>query len=110
MIPSLNVVHKNKNSFRYHGSVILNSLSIDIRDDTSLILVISKISSYKLNGYPCIISEAVVRTCSVKEVCRPSSCNSIKNTLPHRCFLKTFAKLLRYTLDPEIRSLLEVSK
>ena len=47
VIPSVNSVLNNKNSQRYLGSVIWNSLPIEIREDHSILSFVSKIKQWK---------------------------------------------------------------
>ena len=47
VIPSVNSVLKVKNSVRYFGSVVWNSLPIEIREDYSILSFVTKIKQWK---------------------------------------------------------------
>ena len=53
VIPSENSVLKDKNSLRYFGSVIWNSLPIEIREDHSISSFATKAKQWKPIPYPC---------------------------------------------------------
>ena len=55
VIPSVNSVLKGKNSLRYFGSVIWNSLPIEIREDHSISSFATKIKQWKPIACPCTI-------------------------------------------------------
>ena len=58
VIPSLNSVLKGKNSLRYFGSVIQNSLPIEIREDHSILSFVPKIKQWKSFAYPYTICKS----------------------------------------------------
>ena len=55
VVPSVNSVLKGKNSLRYFGSVIWNSLPIEIREDHSISSFVAKIKQWKSIACPCTI-------------------------------------------------------
>ena len=59
-IPSVNSVAKGKNSLRYFGSVIWNSLPIDIREDHSISSFVTKIKQWKPIACPCTICKSYI--------------------------------------------------
>ena len=58
VIPSVNSVLKGKNSLRYIGSVIWNSLPIEIREYHSISLFVTKIKQWKAIACPCTICKS----------------------------------------------------
>ena len=57
VIPLVNSVLKGKNSLRYFGSVIWNSLPIEIREDHSILSFATKIKQWKPIACPCTIGK-----------------------------------------------------
>ena len=55
VVPSVNSVFKGKNSLRYFGSVIWNSLPIEIREDHLILSFLTKIKQWKPITCPCTI-------------------------------------------------------
>ena len=55
VIPSVNSVLKGKKKLRYFGSVIWNSLPIEIREGHSIFSFVSKIKQWKPISCPCTI-------------------------------------------------------
>ena len=55
VIPSVNSILKGKNSLRNFGSVIWNSLPIEIREDHSILSFVTKIEQWKPIACPCTI-------------------------------------------------------
>ena len=55
VIPSVNSILKGKNSLRYFGSVIWNSLPIEIREDHLILSFLTKIKQWKPITCPCTI-------------------------------------------------------
>ena len=55
VIPLMNFVLKGKNSLRSFGSIIYNSLPIEIWEDHSISSFITKIKQWKPTAYPCTI-------------------------------------------------------
>ena len=51
-IPSENSDLEGKSFVRYLGSVISNSLPIEIREDHSILLFVTKIKQWKATAYP----------------------------------------------------------
>ena len=60
VIPSVNSVLKGKNSLRYFGSVIWNSLLIEIREDDSISSFVAKIKQWKPIACPCTICKSYI--------------------------------------------------
>ena len=60
VIPSVNSVLKGKNSLRYFGSVIWNSLPIEIREDHSISSFATKIKQWKPIACPCTICKSYI--------------------------------------------------
>ena len=60
VIPSVNSVLKGKNSLRYFGSIIQNSLPIEIREDHSISSFITKIKQWKPLACPCTICKSYI--------------------------------------------------
>ena len=60
VIPSVNTVLKGKSSLRYFGSVIWNSLPIEIREDRSISSIVTKIKQWKPIAYPCTICKSYI--------------------------------------------------
>ena len=58
--PSGNSVLKDINSLRYFGSIIRNSLLIEIRDDHSILSFLSKIKQWKPIACPCTICKSYI--------------------------------------------------
>ena len=61
VMPSLNFVLKEKSSLRYFGSIIWNSLPIEIREDHSISSFVTKIKQWKPIAYPCTICKSYIR-------------------------------------------------
>ena len=59
VIPSVNSILKGKNSLRYFGSVIWNSLPIEIREDHSISSFVTKIKQWKPIACPCTICKVI---------------------------------------------------
>ena len=59
-IPSVNSVAKGKNSLRYFGSVIWNSLPIDIREDHSISSFVTTIKQLKSIACSCTICKSYI--------------------------------------------------
>ena len=53
LIPSVKSVLKGKNSLRYFGSLMWNSLPIDVRNSESLVVFKAKIKTWKPDSYTC---------------------------------------------------------
>ena len=60
MIHSVNSILKGKNSIRYFGSVIWNSLPIEIREDHSISSFVTKIKQWKPIACPCTICKSYI--------------------------------------------------
>ena len=60
VIPSVNSVLKGKNSLRYFGSVIWNSLPTEIREDHSILSFVTKIKQWKPIACPCTICKSYI--------------------------------------------------
>ena len=60
VIHSVNSILKSKNSKRYFGSVIWNSLPIDIREDHSISSFVTKIKQWKPIACPCTICKSYI--------------------------------------------------
>ena len=60
VIPSMNSILKGKNSIRYFGSVIWNSLPIEIREDHSISSFVTKIKQWKPIACPCTICKSYI--------------------------------------------------
>ena len=60
VIPSVNSILKGKNSIRYFGSVIWNSLPIEIREDHSISSFVTKIKQWKPIACPCTICKSYI--------------------------------------------------
>ena len=60
VIPSVNSVLKGKNPLRYFGSVISNSLLIEIREHHSILLYVTKIKQWKPIACPCTIRKSYI--------------------------------------------------
>ena len=60
VIPSVNSVLKGKNSLRHFGSVIWNSLQIEITEDHSISLFVTKIKQWKPIACPCAICKSYI--------------------------------------------------
>ena len=60
VIPSVNSVLKGKNSLRYFGSVIWNSLPIEIREDRLISSFVTKIKHWKPIACPCTICKSFI--------------------------------------------------
>ena len=60
LIPSLNSILKGKNSLRYFGSVIWNSLSVEILEDHSISSFVTKIKLWKPIACLCIICKSYI--------------------------------------------------
>ena len=60
VIPPVNFVLKGKNSSRYFGSVIWNSLPIEIRADNSILSFVTKIKQWKPIACPCTICKSYI--------------------------------------------------
>ena len=59
LIPSVNSILKSKNSVRYFGSIIWNSLPIEIREDHSISSFVTKIKQWKPIACPCTICKVI---------------------------------------------------
>ena len=60
VIPSVNSVLKGKNSLKYFGSVIWNSLPIEIREGHSILSFVAKIKQLKPFACPCTICKSYI--------------------------------------------------
>ena len=60
MIPSMNYILKGKNSLRYFGSIIWNSLPIQIMEDHSISSCVRKIKQWKPIACPCTICKSYI--------------------------------------------------
>ena len=60
VIPSVNSVLKSKKPLRYFGSVIWNSLPIEIREDHSISSFATKIKQWKPIACPCTICKSYI--------------------------------------------------
>ena len=60
VIPSMNSILKGKNFLRYFGSVIWNSLPMEIREDYSISSYITKTKQWKPIACPCTICKLYV--------------------------------------------------
>ena len=60
VIHSVNSILKSKNSIRYFGSVIWNSLPIEIREDHSISSFVTKIKQWKPIACPCTICKSYI--------------------------------------------------
>ena len=60
VIPSVNSILNSKNSLRYFGSVIWNSLPVEIREDHSILSFVSKIKQWKPIACPCTICKGYI--------------------------------------------------
>ena len=60
VIPSVNSILKVKNSIRYFGCVIWNSLPIEMREDHSILLFVTKIKQCKPIACPCTICKIYI--------------------------------------------------
>ena len=60
VLPSVNSVLRSKNSLRYFGSVIWNSLPIEIREDHSISSFATKIKQWKPIACPCTIRKSYI--------------------------------------------------
>ena len=58
LIASVNSILKSKNSVRYFGSIIWNSLPIEIREDHSISSFVIKIKQWKPIACPCTICKS----------------------------------------------------
>ena len=58
--PSVNSVLQGKNSLRYFGSIIWNSLAVEIREDHSILLFITKIKQWKPIACPFTICKSYI--------------------------------------------------
>ena len=58
--PSVNSILKGKNSIRLFGSVIWNSLPIEIREDHSISSFVTKIKQRKPIACPCTICKSYI--------------------------------------------------
>ena len=63
VIPSVNSILKGKNSIRYFGSVIWNSLPIEIREDHSILPFLTKVKQWITIACPCTICESCIDSC-----------------------------------------------
>ena len=60
LIPSVNSIHKSKNSLRYFGSVIWKPLPVEIREDHSISSFVTKIKQWKPIACPCTICKSYI--------------------------------------------------
>ena len=60
VIPSVNSILKGKNSLRYFGSVIWNSLPIEIREDHSISSFVTKTKQWKPIACVCAIFKSYI--------------------------------------------------
>ena len=60
LIPFLNSILKGKNSLRYFGSVIWNSLPVEIREEHSISSFVTKIKQWKPIACSCIICKSYI--------------------------------------------------
>ena len=60
LISSVKSVHKGKNSLKYLGSVIWNSLPIEIREDHSISSFATKMKQWKPIACPCTICKSYI--------------------------------------------------
>ena len=60
VIPSANSILTAKNSIRYFGSVIWNSLPIEIREDHLILLFVTKTKQWKPTACPCTICKMYI--------------------------------------------------
>ena len=60
VIPSVNSILKGKNSLRYFGSVIWNSLPIEIREDHSISSFVTKTKQWKPIACVCTIFKSYI--------------------------------------------------
>ena len=60
VIPSMNSILKGKNSIRYFGSVIWNSLPVEIREDRSISSFVTKIKQWKPITCTCTICKSYI--------------------------------------------------
>ena len=67
VVSSVNSVLKGKNSLRYFGSAIWNSLPIEISEDHSISSFVTKIKQWKPIACPCTICKSCIgRVCYIK--------------------------------------------
>ena len=60
VIPSVNFILKSKNSIWYLGSVIWNSLPIELREDHSISSFVTKIKQWKPIACPCTVCKSYI--------------------------------------------------
>ena len=60
VIPSVNSILKGKTSIKYFGSVIYNSLPIEIREDHSISSFVTKVKQWKPIACPCTICKSFI--------------------------------------------------
>ena len=60
VIPSVNSILKGKTSIKYFGSVIYNSLPIEIREDHSISSFVTKVKQWKPIACPCTVCKSYV--------------------------------------------------
>ena len=60
VISSVNSVFKGKNFLRYFGSIIWNSLPIEIREDHSILSFVTKIKQWKPFACSCTILKSYI--------------------------------------------------
>ena len=60
VIPSVNSILKGKTSIKYFGSVIYNSLAIEIREDHSISSFVTKVKQWKPIACPCTVCKSYV--------------------------------------------------
>ena len=60
VVPSVNSVLRGKSSLKYFGSVIWNSLPIEIREDHSILSFVTKIKQWKPIACPCTICKSYI--------------------------------------------------
>ena len=60
VIPSVNSVFKSKNSLKYFGSVIWNSLPNETREDHLISLFVTKVKQWKPTACTCTICKSYI--------------------------------------------------